>query len=1169
MNMHPLNSYSRLLFLFAAALLWSLMGFGQTYDYSMQYNRSSSASGNTSLMNAAANVSTSLYTGGLQLSLPIYTLKSKDLQIPISIAYTASNGVRPTDPNSCVGLNWMLSAGGSISRTVRGLPDESTYGYIGTNMEGNTAVSDFNTDNLQIATTFNNVSNASGGRSLVDGEPDLFTVTTPYFTVQFTLDQSGNAIFDGGSSGFQIVDQLYNNSANADIYGITVIDPQGTQYVFGTQSASRVLTTTSFFGTSMQFVSTWYLEKIVTLNSRDVVNFTYQQSWDESVRTTQLNKNYTSTFPSSPWPPTTNPSSFSGLTVMNVLVGTTVYNGPKFVSTITTKLGEADFTYTTNSYSYVNNSNPPALTAITIKQFNPITNGNTTALQTYSLTYTDNFSSLTGNTPPFADTTEYAADYRRLLNSITVTGSTTPPSSPVTLYNLSYYQGITMADRTLPQNCDYWGYQNSTTWLTDFDNSDQNWFLYPDTYRQPASFTPSGSSQAEPMAALLALKELDQLGGSKTNFYYQQNDYYNGSANVAAGGARISSMVRTLPTGETLTTSYNYYNGSGNSTGQICSDLYKHVRIYFGSTCCNLSTVSMSQSPYGISDDQGVTVGYSAVRVTDPNGGYTINNFTNFSDYPDVITEPSFFAYLNTSATYGGANVSEQLSSFSYKRGLPSSTTAYTAGGNKVSQDVNTYGTVDAGSPPPVTKAIGIQDMTWFLSSPQYYGVNLYHSNIEDWRLLQTVHTDYDQISPTTSSLSTTTTYTYAPDNRQMRSVSTTDSKGQNHTITLYYSDDANIPFETSPEQTALGAMAASGVNATSLLVHKVDSRNGSVRQWHNTYAGFPIGTVTNYYKTTGTTYTGSTAEIQQFFNYDAATSQMISANPTGGKSTSSSYAYNTVYPIVKIENAANSATSVNQTATVNGILNIPPNTWGAQTANFTTTATGTITISMPPGSYLAGGVTCFFSFSLTNAGSNNLCESSVSGYTCSAGNSYSYPNMPAGNYTLSVAAQTNTATSQVPVDYSYQGNQVVPSGSTEFFFEGFEQNTLATSGSAHSGNMYFNGPYTVQFTPPNSRQYMIQWWNLSGSIWVFNQMPYTANMTLAGPVDDVRVFPVDALMTTYTYSPMVGKTSETDPSGKTKTFEYDGLGRLLRIRDQDGNILKQYDYEYQVGLSQ
>ena len=53
--------------------------------------------------------------------------------------------------------------------------------------------------------------------------------------------------------------------------------------------------------------------------------------------------------------------------------------------------------------------------------------------------------------------------------------------------------------------------------------------------------------------------------------------------------------------------------------------------------------------------------------------------------------------------------------------------------------------------------------------------------------------------------------------------------------------------------------------------------------------------------------------------------------------------------------------------------------------------------------------------------------------------------------------------------------------------------------------------------------------------------------------------------MTTYTYDPLIGKTSETDPTGKSVIYQYDGLNRLQTVRDQDNNILKQYDYKYQA----
>jgi hypothetical protein len=64
-------------------------------------------------------VPVSYYTGIPQISIPIYTIQTGNIQLPISISYHAG-GVKVEDVASRVGLGWALNAGGVISRSVVG-----------------------------------------------------------------------------------------------------------------------------------------------------------------------------------------------------------------------------------------------------------------------------------------------------------------------------------------------------------------------------------------------------------------------------------------------------------------------------------------------------------------------------------------------------------------------------------------------------------------------------------------------------------------------------------------------------------------------------------------------------------------------------------------------------------------------------------------------------------------------------------------------------------------------------------------------------------------------------------------------------------------------------------------------------------------------------------------
>lgn len=304
-------------------------------------------------------------------------------------------------------------------------------------------------------------------------------------------------------------------------------------------------------------------------------------------------------------------------------------------------------------------------------------------------------------------------------------------------------------------------------------------------------------------------------------------------------------------------------------------------------------------------------------------------------------------------------------------------------------------------------------------------------------------------------------------------------------------------------------------------------------------------------------TYNAELIQSMKYFENGALKEQSLNNNFP----YSYQFGYNSVFPVVQVINARDIPVTYNDQSS-STTLTVPTGLNEATATLITYEGTTTLNLDAHPGKTyeleysLVGPVvrsgTLCVSSSSTPCQSNHYASSTLNG-------------LPAGTYILSLFYYGSDPDVFRRVSYTYPRRQIATPRIKEFFYDGFEDNPSPTvvRGIAHSGSKYWNGNYTTDFAKLNSRRYILQWWNLSGGKWIFNQQPFTANITLTGPVDDVRIFPSDAQMTSYTYMPLIGVTSKTDPSGKTVTYEYDSFGRLQTIRDQDKKVLKNICYNY------
>lgn len=137
-----------------------------------------------------------------------------------------------------------------------------------------------------------------------------------------------------------------------------------------------------------------------------------------------------------------------------------------------------------------------------------------------------------------------------------------------------------------------------------------------------------------------------------------------------------------------------------------------------------------------------------------------------------------------------------------------------------------------------------------------------------------------------------------------------------------------------------------------------------------------------------------------------------------------------------------------------------------------------------------------------------------------------------------------------------------------QVFHTSFEDVDIEGAG-AKTGKRYHIGSYAfsppADFTPVAGSTFSYWSWSDVTGKWSLVEQTYSGGSVICNGdrVDEVRITPPGAQMTTFTYDPLVGMTSMTDANGRVTYYEYDGMGRLKSVKDEEGNLVQGQEYHY------
>lgn len=1090
---------------------------------------------NAAALTKYSPIEVGLATGTPNITVPLYSYESNNLKLPISINYTSS-GFKVGEVASQVGTSWTLDAGGVITRTVMGGIDEQAQRV--------SAPADFpnKTQNfMDFAQTLSNT-------TTYDGEPDLFTFNFDGQSGQFLLDSNRNPVLLTYSA--LKIEKDFSGTAQ---WNFKITAPNGVQYFFGGSQATETTNKYQYGSCGRSYpafaATAWYITQVVHPN-RDTLKFTYTSTgyyyptgvnevmYSQPV--VRIEQPGTSTSP-----PVTNTSSSCqiGIQVHGVLldqINSTSGGTIKFIYQNRTDIGDK-LVNRIEIYQRGQTSNP-------FKFFNFYYQTTISSGFTNSFTATDT----TGKYRPFLIKLEE--------------GSST--SSTLKTHNFSYNNLSGLPPR-LSFAQDAYGY---------FNGQNNSTLVPPPAWGAWQTYLPNANANRKSdfnYASMGMLTKIQYPTKGFDSLVYESNTGYQAipgqapRATVAlegSGSGPLTPVTYTSPVFQLFQTEQVNIGGSclfdpngGYPEDDIHNtclveiiDTTSHLAVYSRSIPLNqvfADSLRLSGGNYyqlkiiprGADAQGAATLSYQSGPVPPPTyanlpiAGVRLQKILTSTGAPNDVVQTKHYYY------YDLANPTQSTANYVFQANFEKYLKLYVNVPSYCMPNEYDYYSMYSNSQ---TNLYVYPAPVYYSSVIESFGDSFQNGGIEHhFQLYPDIPGGSWSGDPITNA--PYTSYSY----KNGKEIYACTFKMNGSTIVpikkifTHYTEDPRINSKYTSYLVHKNYTPTCQLNppdAAEIGAYDLASYD-HFRKW------LYIDTIRTWNYDGGGQNYAEDLNISTYGNVSHTMLTQQTSTKSDGRINILKYTYPSDTTFSGAEETAR------QALITNSIIGTPLVT--KKMADTTISVIDKVSYNVFPNGLILPHV---YNVKIgTNQAEDRILFSGYNNYGKIT--SQSFMNGPVNSY-------------QWGYNSMYPVAKVINAPPNDIFYDSFEEGN-GNSTNSKTGHYCYDGSvaqYSKDLSGLDAGTYTLSYWSKSGGAWTWNLNSNihvtgsTYPIRLPGQIDDVRFYPSKAQMSTYTYDPLIGLASSTDPKGEVIYYEYDGLQRLQNVKDKDGNIIKHYCYNYQ-----